>query len=109
MTTYVEYRLEGDGTLLVQVDEPTDAATKAADVSGNVIIKAEKMFKDALISVRQSVAILRRELTELQADDIEVTFGIKTVGELGLFAVCKAGGEINYEVKVRWSNSEKKE
>jgi hypothetical protein len=35
-----------------------------------------------------------------------VTFGIKTTGEAGMFAVCKVGGEMNYEVKLRWSKQE---
>ena len=106
MATYIEYILEDGSTLLVETDESTGGAIKAADVSGNVIIRAEKKLMEALASVRQSVATLRKELSELQADDVEVTFGIKTVGEAGLFAVCKAGAEMNYEVKLRWARKQ---
>jgi Trypsin-co-occurring domain 1 len=106
MTTYIEYTLEDGGTLLIEADEETEGAIKAADKHGNVIIKAEKMLKDALASVKQSVSTLRKELSELQADEVEVTFGIKTVGEVGLFAICKAGGEMNYEVKLHWARKE---
>jgi hypothetical protein len=45
-------------------------------------------------------------LVDLEADDVEVTFGIKAVGEVGMFAVCKAGAEVNYEVKLKWSKEE---
>ena len=103
MATYIEYTLEDGSTLLVEVDESTGGAIKASDASGNVIVKAEAKFKDALKSVRSSAASLWQGLADLQADDIEVTFGIKTVGEVGMFAVCKAGAEVNYEVKLKWS------
>lgn len=106
MATYIEYTLEDGGTLLIEADEETEGAIKAADKHGNVIIKAEKMLKDALASVKQSVSTLRKEFSELQADEVEVTFGIKTVGEVGLFAICKAGGEMNYEVKLHWARKE---
>jgi hypothetical protein len=109
MAIYIEYTLDDGSILLIETDPSVENMTKAADVGGNVIIKAEKMFKDALASVKQSVATLRHELAELNADDVEVTFGIKTVGELGVFAVCKAGGEMNYEVKVRWSKQKNDE
>lgn len=106
MATYIEYTLEDGSTLLVEVDESTGGAIKAADASGNVIIKAEEKFKDALKSIRGSVATLWQGLADLDADDVEVTFGIKTVGEVGLFAVCKAGAEMNYEVKLKWTKKE---
>ena len=107
MATYIEYTLDDGSTLLVEVDESTEAATKAAaDDSGNLIIKAEKQFKDALSSVKTSVKTLGHELSELAPDEVEVTFGIKTTGEAGLFAVCKVGSEMNYEVKLRWGKKE---
>jgi len=106
MATYIEYTLEDGGTLLVEVDESTGGAIKAADVSGNVIIKTEEKFIDALKAVRSSVAALWQGLADLEAEGVEVTFGIKTVGEVGLFAVCKAGAEVNYEVKLTWSKKE---
>lgn len=106
MATYVEYLLEDGNTLLIEVDESTNGPIKAADSSGNIIIKAEEKFKEALKSVRSSVATLWHGFADLQADDIEVTFGIKTVGEVGLFAICKAGSEVNYEVKLKWTKKQ---
>ena len=106
MATYIEYTLEDGSTLLIETDESTEGAIKAADASGNIIIKAEAKLKDALAAVSQSVATLQKGLSELEADNVEVTFGIKTVGEVGLFAVCKAGAEVNYEVKLTWAKKE---
>ncbi len=106
MATYIEYTLEDGSTLLIETDESTEGAIKAADGSGNVFIKAGTKLQDALASIRESVVTLQQGLSDLQAHDIEVTFGIKTVGEAGLFAVCKVGAEVNYEVKLTWTKKE---
>jgi hypothetical protein len=103
MATYIEYTQEDGSILLVETDESTGGAIKAADNSGNVIIKAGTKLQDALASIRRSVVALQEGLSELQAEDVEVTFGIKTVGEAGLFAVCKVGAEVNYEIKLKWT------
>ncbi len=105
MPTYIEYELEGGGTLLVEIEEKEGGVQKAArGKDGNIIIKANQKFQAALTSVRQSAAALRHELDELRADEVEVKFGLKTTGELGNFAVGKLGVEANYEVTLKWSN-----
>lgn len=108
MATYIEYRLEGGGTLWIETEKVAGKAIKAsaADESGNVVIKAKEMFQDALASVRQSAVSLRQGLSVLDADEVEVTFGIKTVGEAGFFVVGKTGAEMNYEVTLRWTKKE---
>ena len=103
MAVYVEYLQEDGNVLLVEANASAEQAVKASNMSGNIIIKAEHSFKDALKSIRSSVTTLWQGFADVQADDIEVTFGIKTVGEVGMFAVCKAGAEVNYEVKLRWT------
>lgn len=109
MATYIEYTLEDGSTLLVETDESTAGAIKAADAGGNVFVSAKEKFRDALRAVRSSVTALRQELEGLETDGVEVTFGIKTVGETGLFAVCKASAEVNYQVRLTWSRHEEKE
>lgn len=106
MAIYIEYTLTDGGTLWVEADESISGAIKAADASGNMIIKAEKMLQDSLASVRQSAMDLRQGLSGLQADEVEVTFGIKVVGEAGFFVVGKTGGEVNYGVTLRWTKKE---
>lgn len=106
MAVYIEYTLTDGGTLWVEANESTSGAIKAADASGNIIIKAEKMLQDSLASVRQSAMDLRQGLSGLQADEVEVAFGIKVVGEAGLFVVAKTGAEVNYEVTLRWTKKE---
>lgn len=106
MATYIEYIQEDGHMLLIEVDESAGQAIKASEISGNTIIKAEHSFKEALQSIKSSITTLRQGFADLQVDDVEVTFGIKTVGEMGLFAICKAGAEINYEVKLKWTKNQ---
>jgi hypothetical protein len=42
------------------------------------------------------------KLKELQADEVELSFGIMVTGEVGDFAVAKIGMEANYEVTLKW-------
>jgi hypothetical protein len=41
----------------------------------------------------------------MRADEVEVTFGLKAVGDLGNFAIGKVGAETNYTVKLKWTNT----
>ena len=101
MATYIEYELEDGGTLF-EMTEPEGGVQKAArDKDNNVTIKANQKFQAALASVKHSAAVLRQELDELKADDVEVKFGLKTTGELGNFAIGKVGVEANYEATLK--------
>lgn len=105
MATYIEYELEDGTTVLVETSELQGGVVKAArDADGNLIKRASQKFESALAGVKPWAASLRRQLNDLLADEIEVTFGLKAIGEAGNFAVGKVGGEANYEVTLKWSN-----
>lgn len=105
MATYIEYELENGGTLLVEVKDAEGGVVRAARGDGSVVIKATTKFRAALAGIKHSAALLRQELDELKADEVEVKFGLTTTGELGNFAVGKIGVEANYEVSLKWSNA----
>jgi len=107
MATFIEYELEDGGTLLVEVTDTTGGVQKAARGDGSVVIKATKKFRAALASIKHSATLLRQELDELKADEVEVKFGLTTTGELGNFAIGKVGVEANYEVTLKWKNAER--
>lgn len=105
MATYLEYELEDGTTVLIESSEPEGGVVKASrDKDGNVIKKAGQRFEAALAGIKSWAAALRRQLGDLLADEVEVTFGVKAVGEAGNFAVGKVGAEANYEVTLKWSN-----
>jgi len=104
MTTYIEYELEDGTTLLIEAEEQRTGGVRKASVDkdGNVIQKSGAKFQDALAGVKASARLLREQLNELEAEEVEVTFGLKTTGEAGFFAVGKVGMEANYTVKLKW-------
>ena len=107
MATYIEYELEDGTTVLIESSEPGSGVVRASrDKEGNVIKKAGQKFEAALAGIKPWADALRRQLDDLLADEIEVTFGVKAVGEAGNFAVGKVGAEANYEVTLKWSNKE---
>ena len=108
MKTYIQFELEDSSTLLVETDEQpeeTGGTTKIGLADGAIIINsANQKFEKALTGVKQSAKILRQQLMDLRADEVEVTFGLKAIGEAGNFAVGKVGVEANYTVKLKWAN-----
>lgn len=109
MTTYVEYELTDGTTILIEgAESPQTGLTPAGrDDDGNIIKRSSKGFQDALAGVKASAAVLRQQLDDLKADEVEVTFGLKATGEAGNFAIGKVGIEANYTVKLKWNNQEK--
>lgn len=106
MTTYVEYKNEDGSTVLVET-ESTGTVVRSGR-GGVDVVQSGKNFVDALSSVRGSMKALVAELDVLQVEEAEVTFGLKAVGEAGVFAVGKVGGEMNYQVTFRWKKYEVK-
>jgi len=107
MPTYFEYTMEDGSTVMVEGETQGEGIVKAS--SGGVdVVQAGKKFSEALASVRGSLKALVAEMDALQVDAAEVRFGLKAVGEAGVFAVGKVGGEINYEVVLKWKKPEEK-
>ena len=109
MTTYIEYELEEGITILIESEEQkSSGVTKVSrDKDGNVIKKTDATFQNALAGVKKSASHLREQLNELKADEVEVTFGLKAIGEAGIFGISKMGMEANYTVRLKWDNSQK--
>lgn len=104
MSTYVEYKMEDGSTVLVET-ESTGTVVRSGR-GGVDVVQTGKNFMDALSSVRGSMKALVAELEILKVEEAEVTFGLKAVGEAGVFAVGKVGGEMNYQVTLKWKKVE---
>lgn len=103
MATYVEYQLDDGSTLLIEVDEQEEGGVvKVARDDGNVFIQAGKKFREAIRSAKASTLTLLSELNDLPIDEMQVSFGLKSTGEAGFFAVGKVGMEANYQVTLKW-------
>ena len=106
MAVYIEYELEDGTTVLIESSEPETGVVKASPKGGIRTTPARKTFEEALVGIKPWATALRQQLNDLMADEVEVTFGIKAIGEAGIFAVGKVGGEANYEVTLKWGNRE---
>ncbi len=107
MSTYIEYTMNDGSILLVETEEVSGDIVKASR-DGVDVVKAGRTFMAALASVRSSLQALVTELDSLKVEEAEVKFGLKAVGEAGIIAVGKVGGEVNYEVTLRWKKPAEK-
>ena len=104
MSTYVEYQIDENTTILVEVaKEEVSGVVRASREPGDVArVKAKISFVDALRDIRAQARLLLAEIEDLHVEEAEVKFGINTVGELGFMAIGKVGGGVNYEVTLKW-------
>ena len=121
-TQFIEYKLDENTTLLVQAPAdfepdqpemgfggPIKAANDPAKQVKEGITRAGKTFQQALEPVHQGAQWMLRQLEDLQADEVELKFGLITTGEVGNFAIGKVGVEANYEVTLKWKKKEQAE
>jgi Trypsin-co-occurring domain 1 len=98
-----EFSLEDGTKFLIEVEEPESGAIeRVALPSGQIVLKAQQSFEDALNTVKPVASTVMNKFKELSADDVEVKFGIKLTADAGaVFA--SIGGEVNYEITLKWS------
>ncbi len=102
MPQFIRYTLEDGSELLIEATGSEGGVVRAG--ISEKIETAKTSFDAALDAVRLSALQIRRKLHDVQADEVEVKFGLKATGEIGnnMFAVGKAGLEANYEVTLKW-------
>lgn len=113
MTPYIQFQTEDGGIILVEVEEaeayqPGVVKAGLREWTGEAVAQASATFEEGLEVVRRNAAAFIKKLRGLSdpPDEIEVTFGLKATGELGNFAVAKAGAEASYTVKLKWKRPE---
>lgn len=114
MTKYIEFKTgnEEDKVILVEVDEeeipsPEEGLVKVGikNVLHNTVGVAQSTFTTALRNaIHYNVQGLIEAIHSLPEapTEVEINFGLKMTGEAGNVAVGKAGGEVNYAVKLSW-------
>lgn len=111
MTQYIQFQTEDGSSILVEVEETHGVGIAKAGLrerAGEAVAQATTAFEEGLEIVRRNAAAFVKTLRGLsdQPDEIEVTFGLKATGEVGNFAVAKAGAEANYSVKLTWKRKD---
>jgi hypothetical protein len=114
VSKYVEFSLEGGGSILIEgADEParTSAGFLRDGEHRAVADKAAQSFDASVEAVRRSADLLVTKLRDLSTppNELQVTFNLKASGEMGGLAVGKSGGDANYSVTLKWQSHDKKE
>lgn len=114
MSKYVEFPLEGGGSILIEAaDEPSRTAAGFLRDGDNHAgaEKAHQSFDASVEAVRRSADLLVTKLRELSTppDELQVNFNLKASGEMGGLIVGKAGADANYTVMLKWQKQAPKD
>jgi hypothetical protein len=109
VTHYIQFTTEDGSTILVEAAEeeayqPGVVKAGLKDKVQGAVVQAQATFEDGLEVVRRNAAAFIKKVRSLSdpPDEMEVTFGLKATGELGNFAVAKAGAEASYTITLKW-------
>jgi hypothetical protein len=109
MPAYIEYENEDGSTVLIELVEASGGVVRSSR-NGLKVVETKQKFKEAFASIRGAVKDLIDEMEALRVEEGEVKFGLKAVAEAGGLVVGRVGGEMNYEVTLKWKKpSEKQE
>ncbi|AFY39966.1 hypothetical protein Lepto7376_3805 [[Leptolyngbya] sp. PCC 7376] len=119
----VEFKRDDGSSIYMEVEDKLAGSTPAThpdleglagigDVAENLIHAASQTFEGAMSSIKdignsigENIVQRVQEMNE-PADEVEVTFGVNLAADLGAI-VAKTGGEVNYEITLKWDNREK--
>lgn len=114
MSKFVEFPLEGGGSIVIETAEEKRPGVSGFVKAGEVSETADpsrQSFDTSMENVRRSADLLVSKLRDLSQppDEMELFFSLKATGELGSLVVAKSGGDSNFNVTLRWRREEKKD
>ena len=102
MIELVEFPLDADGSVFVEVDVPEEEQATRIGISDKL--------KTASASFEKSLAVLQpvgraivQQLRDLGPQEVSLEFGFKMSGEQGII-LAKAGVEANFKVTLTWKD-----
>lgn len=107
MKPLIKYSLDGDDSILVEVEElPTSEVDEGlvANYPGQqVVVQAQTSFADAMDKIKPVAANIIGKVRELKdsPDEVEVKFGVKMTAEMGAI-IPSANVAGNYEITLKW-------
>ena len=105
MSTYLLYKENGEEIFVETDDLESGRIIDASQDDGNVIFETNKKFQTAIKSAKLSAESLIAELKELPVEELEISFGLKSMGEAGIFAIGKFSTEANFQVTLKWKKA----
>ena len=107
MPSYMQYQNEDGSTVLIELLEESGGVVRASK-SGLTIVETGKKFRESFASIRGTIKDLVAEMEDLHVEEGEVKFGLKALAEVNGFVVGKVGGEMNYEITLKWKKAQTK-
>ena len=106
MKQLVEFTLEDNSTILVEVEEPESSGIRPVSRGKIKVLEAQKTFEEAWDNLKPTIAAIKKKLDSMSepADEVEVKFGVKLSGQAG--AILTVGAEATYEVTLKWSKQQ---
>ena len=107
MKPLIEFPLEGDESILVEVEELPDSeldeGLAAYSPGQQVVVRAQTSFAEAMEKIKPVAANIIGKVRELKdsPDEVEVKFGVKMTAEIGAI-IASANAEGNYEITLKW-------
>jgi hypothetical protein len=102
MKQLVEYKLENNQSIIVEVDLPEAGIEQAG--RDDQTIGTNKRFGDVLEQIQPVAQTVFSKLGNLSADEIGVDFGIKLSAKAGI-VIASAESEANFTVKLTWKRA----
>jgi hypothetical protein len=110
MKQVIGFPLEGDETILVEVEMPEEEYGET-EVSrpGEVVRKASETFQKAISTVKPVAETIINELSNLskRPQEVDVEFSLKMSAEAKAI-VASIGGEANFKVTLKWKQENSK-
>lgn len=92
-------------TFLIEVEEPEDnSLERVALPFRKNVIKAKQSFDEALENVKPMATKMMEKLCDLQADEVEIKFGLNLTADAGAIFTT-VGGEVSYEITLKWTQN----
>lgn len=110
MKKLVEYKLENENSIIVEVDEfEGEGEIEEVCRSENRTIKKSMIyFEDAIDRVKPAATIILEKIKDLDysPDQIQIEFGLKLNAEAGA-VIASTGMEANYRISLVWNKGSK--
>ena len=103
MKPLIEFPLDDDDSILVEVEELPPSELVANYPGQQVVVQAKTSFADAMDKIKPVAANIIGKVRELKdsPDEVEVKFGVKMTAEMGA-VIASANVEGNYEITLKW-------
>lgn len=107
MGRIIEFPVEGDSTVLVEVSDQSTGVVTRGIYGPNISERAQRTFEDAIYRVQPAIhAVVSHIQSAAQSpNEVQVEFGLNLHAEAGAF-IAAASATANFTVTLTWHRNE---